>query len=257
MTQEANKLKLIVGLGNPEPRYWETRHNAGFWIVDRIATKYSVNLQHKKDLFADTTKVSIGRQEVVLAKPTTYMNLSGRSIAAFLHWFKIDPVDLLIIHDEVALPLGKIRMQHGGGAGGHHGIESTFESIGKDKVFDRLRIGVGPDPGGDIRGHFVLSPIDPEDRELKEKSLAMATDAVYMWLARGHKDTANKFNGMDLRPKPPDPEPSAPPSETPAPEPSAPLSETPAPEAAPPPPTPPAPHSNDEPPHHSDEFPPP
>ncbi len=250
MTQETSKLKLIVGLGNPEPRYWETRHNAGFWIVDRIATKYSINLQHKKDLFADTTKVNIGRQEVVLAKPTTYMNLSGRSIAAFLHWYKIDAADLLIIHDEVALPLGKIRMQHGGGAGGHHGIESTFESIGKDKVFDRLRIGVGPDPGGDIRGHFVLSPIAEEDRELKEKSLAMATDAVYMWLARGHKDVANKFNGMDLRPKPPEPEPPAPEPQGPAdePPPAAPNSEV------PPPPTP---QSKDEPPRRTDESPPP
>lgn len=244
MTQETGKLKLIVGLGNPEPRYWETRHNAGFWIVDRIATKYSINLQHKKDLFADTTKVNIGRQEVVLAKPTTYMNLSGRSIAAFLHWYKIDAADLLIIHDEVALPLGKIRMQHGGGAGGHHGIESTFECIGKDKVFDRLRIGVGPDPGGDIRGQFVLSPIAEEDRELKEKSLDMATDAVYMWLARGHREVANKFNGMDLRPKPPAPQPEPPPPEAPD-------------SPVPPSPTPPAPPSPDEPPRHTDESPPP
>lgn len=215
MSAEPNKLKLVVGLGNPEPRYWETRHNAGFWVIDRIATKYSANLVHKKDLFADTTKVNIGQWEVVLAKPTTYMNLSGRSIAAFMHWYKIPPDSLLIIHDEVALPLGKIRLQHGGGAGGHHGIESTFESIGKDKVFDRLRLGVGPDPGGDMRAHFVLSPIPDQDRELKLKSLDLATDAALMWIARGHRDVSNKYNGMDLRPKPPPPEPPGPPANDP------------------------------------------
>lgn len=204
MTSESNKLKLVVGLGNPEPRYWETRHNAGFWIVDRIATKYSGGpLVHKKDLFADTTKVNIGQAEVVLAKPTTYMNLSGKAIAAILHWYKIPSTNLLIVYDEVALPLGKIRIQHGGGAGGHHGIESTFESIGKDKIFDRLRLGVGPDPGGDKRAGYVLSTIEPENLELKENAIKMSTEAVQMWLARGHQETANKYNGQDLRPKPP------------------------------------------------------
>jgi PTH1 family peptidyl-tRNA hydrolase len=213
-----NKLKLVVGLGNPEPRYWETRHNAGFWIVDRIATKYSATAHwtHKRDLYADTTKVNIDQFEVVLAKPTTYMNLSGRAIAAIMHWFKIPASNLLIVHDEVALDLGKIRMQHGGGAGGHHGIESTFECIGKSTVFDRLRVGVGPDPGGDIRGDYVLSPIPDEQRELKDKSLAMAMDAVVTWITRGQPATSNLFNGQDLRPKPPPP-PSEPPADAPPP----------------------------------------
>lgn len=217
-----NKLKLVVGLGNPEPRYWETRHNAGFWVVDRIATKYSATAawSHKRDLHADTTKVNIEGVEVVLAKPTTYMNLSGRAIAAIMNWFKIPQSNLLIIHDEVALDLGRIRIQFGRGAGGHHGIESTFQSIGKDAKFACLRVGVGPDPGGDVRGDYVLSPIPAQQQQLKEDSIALAVDAAYTWVVSGHKEAANKFNGINLNPPPPPPPPLPPTASSPA-EPSA------------------------------------
>ncbi len=198
-------MKLVVGLGNPELRYMLTRHNAGFWVVDEIATKYGASYQRYKDLHSDIAKVQAESGALLLAKPQTYMNLSGRAVQAILHWYKLENEDLIVVHDDVALPLGKIRIQSGGGAGGQHGIENTIQMLGGAKNFDRIKIGVGPDPGGDRRADYVLSPIPHEDNELKEKVLQMAVQAISLWLKEGPKAAANRFNGMDLRPPPPPP----------------------------------------------------
>src|SRR5688572_23348725 len=120
MDQDA--MKVIVGLGNPELRYMFTRHNAGFWVVDKIATTYGASYQRYKDLQADIAKANINLENVLLVKPQTYMNLSGRAVQAVLHWYKLELKDLLVVHDDVAIPLGKIRVQSGCGAGGQHGI---------------------------------------------------------------------------------------------------------------------------------------
>src|SRR5579883_517977 len=117
-------MKLIVGLGNPEPRYAQTRHNAGFWVVDQLATKCGAQFTLAKNLQAYIAKTNLAGQSIILAKPVTYMNLSGRAVQSMLHWFKIESADCLIVHDEVSLPLGKIRYQYGRGAGGQHGVES-------------------------------------------------------------------------------------------------------------------------------------
>lgn len=198
-------MKLVVGLGNPELRYMLTRHNAGFWVVDRIATKYGASYQRHKDLQSDIAKVQAESGPLLVAKPQTYMNLSGRAVQSILHWYKMETEDLIVVHDDVALPLGKIRIQSGGGAGGQHGIENTIQMLGGAKNFDRIKIGVGPDPGGDRRADYVLSPIADEDNELKEKVLQMAVEAISLWLQEGPKSAANRFNGMDLRPSPPPP----------------------------------------------------
>src|SRR5690242_7533865 len=117
-------MKVIVGLGNPEPQYALTRHNAGFWVVDQLATEYGAKFDLSKDLQARITKTTIASESVVLVKPITYMNNSGAAVQAILHWYKLAPDQMLVVYDESALPLGKIRYQNNGGAGGHHGIES-------------------------------------------------------------------------------------------------------------------------------------
>lgn len=198
-------MKLIVGLGNPGPQYHLTRHNAGFRVVERLGTTSGAHFSAKKDLYCELAKVRIGAEEVLLAKPTTYMNLSGRAVVAILHWFKVSRRDLLVIHDDVSLSLGRIRLQKDGGAGGQHGIESIIECFGGGKDFDRLKVGVGPDPGGDRRADFVLSAVAEADWDLMESSLALAADAALAWLRNGIQQSMNQFNGvrLDLPPEPP------------------------------------------------------
>lgn len=199
-------MKIIVGLGNPGLQYVSTRHNVGFKVVEQLAISASGHFQNKRDLHADIAKVQLSGKEVLLVKPTTFMNLSGRACQAILHWYKIPSTDLMVVHDEVAIPLGKIRLQRNGGSAGQHGIESIVECLGGNKAFDRLRFGVGPDPGGDRRAAYVLSPIPLADREIFEKCLVASCDAIHLWLTKGITDAMNKFNGMNFNP-PPEPPP--------------------------------------------------
>ena len=191
-------MKLIVGLGNPGPQYLSTRHNAGYRIVDALGTISGAHYSSKRDLRCDLAKVQLSGQEVLLAKPTTYMNLSGESVVAILHWYKLPRKDMLVIHDDVSLPLGRIRLQKNGGAGGQHGVESIIECFGGAKDFDRLKFGVGPDPGGSDRANFVLSRIPESDRELLDRSASLAVDAVITWIREGIQHAMNQFNGVRL-----------------------------------------------------------
>ena len=201
-------MKLIVGLGNPGPQYMMTRHNAGFWVTDRLATKYGADkfrLEPKFDAYM--MKVQIRAESVWLVQPDTFMNLSGQAALAVLNFYKIDPADMLVIHDDVALPLGKLRVQSGGGAGGQHGIENIIQRLGGAKNFDRIKFGVGPDPGGARRADFVLSAFAPDQFELKDKMIGIVAEAAEQWVFSGWKEAANKFNGLDYRPAPPPPPP--------------------------------------------------
>lgn len=213
-------MKLIVGLGNPGLEYMSTRHNAGFMVVDSIAQKLDAAFKNARSLSADITKVEYRKVEIVLAKPVTYMNLSGRAVQAILHWYKIPISDLLVVHDDVSLPLGRIRMQSGGGAGGQHGVESIIEMLGGRTDFDRIKFGVGPDPGGDRRADYVLSRFPEPDKALLEKVIEQSRKAVFMWMDKGATVTANAVNGVDLAqpPKPPKPPKPAPAAITQAPE---------------------------------------
>lgn len=191
-------MKLIVGLGNPGPEYQSTRHNAGFRVVEDLGITFGAHFSSKKDLFCDLAKIQIHNQDVLLVKPTTYMNSSGRAAQALLSWFKITRQNMLVIHDDVSLPLGRIRLQKGGGAGGQHGIESIIESFGGDKNFDRLKFGIGPDPGGSERANFVLSRFPENDKDLLNKALKLAVEASELWLVEGIGKAMNRFNGIRL-----------------------------------------------------------
>lgn len=191
-------MKVIVGLGNPGLDYYFTRHNAGFAVIDEIGRadgSLGASFANKKNLFCDMAKIALSGDEIILVKPITYMNDSGKSVQAVLNWFKLEPSDLLVIHDDVSLPLGRIRVQAHGGAGGQHGVESIIQQLG-GFGFDRVKVGVGPDPGGDVRGKYVLQ-VEPNSA-LYNKSIKHAAEAAIYWLRNGAVEAANKFNGIDL-----------------------------------------------------------
>lgn len=191
-------MKVIVGLGNPGSEYEDTRHNVGFCILDRLCTIFGGNFQNDKNFRAFANKITINDQTVLLLKPNTYMNRSGLAVAAALRWFKIKPSDLLVIHDDTSLPLGRLRFQKAGSAGGQHGVESIIESLGGVENFNRLKVGIGPDPGGDLRANYVLSKFPQGDQSKLEQIFFLSTEAVKVWLAEDIEMVMNKFNGLDL-----------------------------------------------------------
>jgi peptidyl-tRNA hydrolase, PTH1 family len=194
-------LKLILGLGNPGSRYEMTRHNAGFVVVSKLATVNGASFSFKSNMNADLCKTTISNNSVLLAKPQTYMNLSGQAAQNIAHFYKIVPQDILVVHDDVSLPLGTMRFAKGGGAGGQHGVESIMEVMG-NRDFHRLKIGVGPDPGGARRADYVLADIPDIDQELYFTVITKASEAITLWLRRGIQESMNAYNGLDLRPKP-------------------------------------------------------
>lgn len=183
---------LVAGLGNPGPRYAETRHNLGFWVVDRIAREEG--LAWKQDGRAFVARWNGGW----LMKPATFMNASGEAVAPFMRYYKIEPERLLVVHDDMDLPLGRLRLRRGGSAGGQKGVRSIIEQLGTDR-FDRLRLGIGRPPEGWDSASWVLSKFPPEELPLAEKVAKTAAAAVRVWRAEGLQAAQQQFNGMDLR----------------------------------------------------------
>ena len=183
---------LVVGLGNPGPGYAKTRHNAGFRVLDRLAEEEGLVFREKSDaLLAEWDRGW-------LMKPLTYMNLSGRAVAPFVRKKGIPLDRLLVVHDDLDLPLGKIRLKRGGSSGGQRGVASIIESLGDDG-FDRLRIGIGRPPPGVDAARYVLSPFTPEEEKTFAKVLEAAADAVRVWKEEGLSAAQSRFNGLDLR----------------------------------------------------------
>ena len=184
---------LIAGLGNPERRYEKTRHNIGFDTVDALAERYHINITEKKHKALCGSGVIEGTK-VILAKPQTYMNLSGESIAEIVNFYKLDPEsEMLIIFDDISLAPGNIRVRKKGSAGGHNGIKSIIASVGTQN-FMRIKVGVGEKPAGwDLADH-VLGHFCAEDRVLVEAAIKDAEDAALLML-QGEVDKAmNDFN---------------------------------------------------------------
>lgn len=184
---------LICGLGNPGKEYEITRHNVGFSVVDALAVKYSLQIKEDK-IFSS----AIGKSEnLVLIKPITYMNNSGIAVQKVLNWFKLPVENMIVIHDEIALDLGRIRISKNRGAGGHHGIESIISHLSGSKDFIRIRVGIGPDPGGDIRSDYVLGKFNNKDKEIFNKVTDICIEAVEMILNAPIEEVMNKYNGME------------------------------------------------------------
>ena len=186
-------MKLIVGLGNPGREYEMTRHNLGFMLIDRLFT-LGGGRRFRSESSAKVAEVTLAGQRVLLAKPQTYMNLSGDAVRPLLDRYgEGQPANLLVASDDVALPFGMIRVRARGSAGGQKGLKSIIERVGTQE-FARVRLGVKPDHPLDDLSKFVLSPIRNRDREQLDETLERAVDAVAVILTEGVERAMARFN---------------------------------------------------------------
>lgn len=174
---------IIVGLGNPGPAYSRTRHNAGAMLIERLAGRLGTPLSRERGQ-ARTADARIGSASVKLAVPTTFMNVSGPPVARLVNKARVKPDGLLICHDELDLPLGRVRLKAGGGSGGHNGLKSVSTSI-RSNDFLRLRIGIGRPPAGMESSDFVLQKFTPEEVEILDAAIELGLDAVEQLLSEG------------------------------------------------------------------------
>ncbi|AEF93001.1 Peptidyl-tRNA hydrolase [Desulfotomaculum nigrificans CO-1-SRB] len=188
-------MKLIVGLGNPGPEYAKTRHNIGFMVIDALARDLGIVVeknQHK----ALTGQAYLGREKLILAKPQTYMNLSGQAVVALMNWYKLQPVDLLVIYDDMDLPPGRLRIRQSGSAGGQKGMKSIIELLGTQE-FTRMKVGIGRPEHGAI--DHVLGKIDDQEAALINPAIMAAVEAAKVWVLDGAPAAMNKFNRVGLQ----------------------------------------------------------
>jgi PTH1 family peptidyl-tRNA hydrolase len=201
-------MKSIVGLGNPGPRYRHTRHNVGWHVLDELYRRWGgdkpVPARH-----AEVVKTTIAAEPVLLVKPQTYMNDSGKAVRAVLEKDRLDPEDVLVVYDDLDLPVGRIRVRAQGSAGGHRGLKSVQQHLasvgrlqhrlaeeGRDPLaFPRLRVGIGRPPAGVDPIDFVLTRFAPDEVALIGPAIGLAADAAECWLAEGTAAAANRFNG--------------------------------------------------------------
>ena len=185
-------MKVVVGLGNPGPKYAGTRHNVGFEVIDYLAKGPGCSAFREK-FEAFVAEMKEGDETVLLVKPLTFMNLSGRAVRAVLDFYKLPVEQLLVVCDDFNLPLGKLRVRPKGSHGGQNGLRNIQEQLGTD-AYARLRIGVGqPDPGEAV--DFVLSRFKPGERAAAEDAVATAAQAVLTWIRSGTEACMNRFNG--------------------------------------------------------------
>ena len=186
-------MKLIVGLGNPGTEYQFTLHNLGFLVVDRIAEQQGASIVNRRGR-ALTGKAQIAGIEVLLAKPETYMNLSGVSARSLVEELELEPAsDLIVVYDDLDLPFGDIRVRKSGGAGGHHGMESIIGALGAQN-FSRIRLGISPGRKVEDGAQYVLSPIKKSQYEAVNQALDAAAEAVKVILTEGIAAAMNRFN---------------------------------------------------------------
>jgi PTH1 family peptidyl-tRNA hydrolase len=189
---------LVVGLGNPGPEYESTYHNVGFRVVERMAGQYNVRIRQQCGPAMISAKIAVGGATAVLVEPQTFMNKSGLVLAKLFERFEATIGDVIVVYDDIALPLGKLRVRQKGSAGGHNGLKSIISSSGSDD-FMRVRVGIMPDhPIGDTRD-FVLSRVSKSDRVLLDQTEEIAAKAVEGLIADGIEKSMAAFNGIDLR----------------------------------------------------------
>jgi peptidyl-tRNA hydrolase, PTH1 family len=183
-------VKLLVGLGNPGPQYRDTRHNVGFWVIDEVARRWEVTSSwRERDEALFVRKPGAG----ILAKPLTFMNLSGHAVGELMRFYKIEREDIVVIVDDANLELGRLRARPSGSAGGHNGLKSIIGAFGSED-FARLRVGVGRgDARRDLADH-VLATFDPQEREDVAEAVGRAADAAELFVSEGIGPVMNRFN---------------------------------------------------------------
>ena len=184
---------IIVGLGNPTREYENTRHNIGFDVIDKLAQEFSINVLEKKHK-ALIGKGIINGQKVILAKPQTYMNLSGESVRELVDYYKVEEeTELIIIYDDISLDVGQLRIRKKGSAGGHNGIKSIIQHLGTD-AFPRIKMGVGEKPKGYDLADYVLGHFSKEERAIMDESAGKATKAVELMVIDEIGEAMNLYN---------------------------------------------------------------
>jgi peptidyl-tRNA hydrolase, PTH1 family len=185
-------LFIIVGLGNPGSRYDNTRHNVGFDTIDLLSHQNNIKVSKIK-YKAVIGEGTLGRTRVILVKPQTFMNLSGESVRELMAWYKVPPANLIIIYDDIDLPLGKLRVRPSGSSGTHNGMRSVIYQTQSDQ-FPRIRIGIGRPPENWDLADFVLSKFTADDRKVINEVITKAADAVISIVSSGVNDAMSKFN---------------------------------------------------------------
>ena len=193
-----SEIKLIVGLGNPGDKYADTRHNAGEWLIERLARRFNISLNPESKFFGKTARTLVNGKEVRLLIPTTFMNLSGKAVGALASFYRIKPEEILVIHDELDLPPGTAKLKQGGGHGGHNGLKDIVAQLGNNNNFYRLRIGIGHPGHRDLVAGYVLNKPSPADRDALEKVLDEATDCVEMIFKDGMVKATNRLNSFKI-----------------------------------------------------------
>lgn len=198
-------IKLFVGLGNPGPEYEGTRHNAGFWWIDALASHLCVQLTPDRNYYGLVARTTVQGESIWLLEPQTFMNLSGKSVGALARFFKIKPEEVLVAHDELDLPPGQVKLKKGGGHGGHNGLRDIHAQLGSPDYW-RLRIGIGHPGNKEEVPHWVLRKPAPDQRTLIEDSIIHAMQAAPELLSGDmEKATLKIHTTKPARPKPPRP----------------------------------------------------
>ena len=193
-------LKLIVGIGNPGEQYARTRHNVGVWFVSRFAEQQGVTFSEQKKFFGRVASLFVDGQEIRLLLPNTYMNESGKSVAAIARFFKIEPEEILVAHDELDLATGLIRFKQGGGLAGHNGLRDITQRLGGSQAFNRLRIGVGhPGDKSEVTGH-VLGKVAASDESIINECIEEALRYMPRAIAGDWENAMNQLNGFKIEP---------------------------------------------------------
>jgi peptidyl-tRNA hydrolase, PTH1 family len=185
---------LVVGLGNPGPKYAETRHNVGFAVVELLAGRAAAKFRPHKGV-ADVAEGRLGTTRVVLAKPRSYMNVSGGPVASVLRYYRTPATDLIVVHDDLDLPFGTIRLKRGGGEGGHNGLRSISQSLGT-RDYLRARFGIGRPPGRMDPADYVLRRFSGAERTEADLAVDLCADAVEALLADGLEPAQNRFHAL-------------------------------------------------------------
>lgn len=188
-----SELYLIVGLGNPGPRYEKTRHNIGFRAVERLAQKHGLTFSKIEQRAQVASGTILGRR-VILAKPQTFMNLSGDSVAPLARFYKIEPDHILVVHDDLDLPLGTLRLRETGSSGGQNGLKHIIQRLGTQDI-PRVRLGIGRPPGRMDPVDYVLTPFKGDDEILAAEVQDRAAAAIETWLSEGIKMAMSRHNG--------------------------------------------------------------
>ncbi|MFN0052250.1 MAG: aminoacyl-tRNA hydrolase [Planctomycetales bacterium] len=185
-------MKILVGLGNPGSKYQGTRHNVGFELVAELALRHG-GARPKSKFDGEISEVLIGTERLLLLAPQTYMNNSGRSVRQAVDFFQLVPADVLVVCDDLNLPLGKLRIRKSGSAGGQKGLANILQHLGTEAV-PRLRIGIDPPPGGRDAADYVLDRFSKAEAALMVTAVGQAADAVACWLREGIDQAMNRFN---------------------------------------------------------------